>query len=344
MSRVVWSQFCYDQAREHQQQLTKPAGALGRLEDLACWLAGCQQQVIPQRLEPAVTLFAADHGVAEEGVSAFPQVVTVEMVKNFVNGGAAINVLAKQHHARLRVVDVGVVGDLSALGSAIVHDKIAAACGNIAQQPAMSQPQMEQAMTIGRREADHAIDSGANLLIAGEMGIANTTPAAALLCALLVADPKQVVGRGTGIDDQGLQHKISIVKQALQRLDNNATASDYLQQVGGFEIAAICGFLTQAAYRGVPALLDGFIVTAAALVAERMEPGSARWWQASHRSQELGHQAALVALGLEPLLDMGLRLGEGSGALLALPLLQSAVALHAGMATFNSAGVSTEGE
>lgn len=343
MDGTVWSQIAYNQAREHQQALTKPPGALGRLEELACWLAGCQQRSIPHTLQPAVTLFAADHGVAAEGVSAFPQVVTGEMVKNFVHGGAAVNVLAKQHHARLTVADVGVAGDLSALGSAIVHAKVAAACGNIAHQPAMDAVQLAQAIAVGRAQADQAIAAGANLLIAGEMGIANTTPAAALLCALLPAAPELVVGRGTGIDDQGLQHKISIVKQALQRCDSNASASESLRQLGGFEIAAISGFLMQGAYRGVPALIDGFIVTAAALVAERMEPGCVQWWQASHRSQELGHQAALTALGLTPLLDMGMRLGEGSGALLAFPLLQSAVALHAEMATFSSAGVSSEG-
>jgi len=343
VSRAVWSQACYDQAREHQQQLTKPAGALGRLEDLACWLAGCQQHAIPQPLQPAVTLFAADHGVADEGVSAFPQVVTVEMVKNIANGGAAINVLAKQHHARLRVVDVGVAGDLTQLGDAIVHAKVASACGNIIHQPAMDADQLEQAIAVGRAQADQAIDAGANILIAGEMGIANTTPAAALISLLLAVDPEQVVGRGTGVNDQGLKHKVVVVQQAVQRVSGSATPLELLRQAGGFEIAAICGFLMQGSCRGVPALIDGFIVTAAALIAERIEPGSAAWWQASHRSQERGHQAALTSLGLAPLLDMGMRLGEGSGALLALPLLQSAVALHADMATFSSAGVSTEG-
>ncbi|MDQ6963287.1 MAG: nicotinate-nucleotide--dimethylbenzimidazole phosphoribosyltransferase [Mariprofundales bacterium] len=344
MSAVVWSQTAYDQARMHQQQLTKPAGSLGRLEDLACWLAGCQQRAVPHPLQPVATLFAADHGVANEGVSAFPQVVTGEMVKNFAAGGAAINVLAQQHQVRLTVVDVGVAGDLSSLGDAIVHAKVTAGSGNIACQPAMDVAELEQALAVGRAQADEAIDAGANLLIAGEMGIANTTPAAALLCALLAADPEDLVGRGTGIDDQALQHKRAVVAQALRRIDYEAmTPEEVLRQLGGLEIAAICGFLMQGARRSVPALIDGFIVTAAALVAERMEPGVSPWWQASHRSQELGHHAALAALGLTPLLDMGMRLGEGSGALLALPLLQSAVALHADMATFGSAGVSTEG-
>jgi len=343
MNVARWDQGAHDEARLHQQQLTKPPGALGVLEDLACWLAGCQRQAIPVPLRPTVTLFAADHGVAAEGVSAFPQSVTVEMVKNFANGGAAINVLARQHHVHLQVVDVGVAGDLSALGDAIIHAKIAAASGNIAHGPAMNRVQRERALQVGRDQADRAIDAGANLLIAGEMGIANTTPAAALVCALLAANPEQVVGRGTGIDNQGLQRKISVVKKAVQRIGPKATAKSCLQQLGGFEIAAICGFLMQGACRGVPALIDGFIVSAAALVAERIQPGSSRWWQASHRSQELGHHIILTALGLVPLLDMRMRLGEGSGAVLALPLLQSAIALHANMATFSSAGVSTEG-
>lgn len=338
----AWDREAYDKARAHQQQLTKPPGALGRLEELACWLAGCQGQAIPDRLQAAVTLFAGDHGVAEAGVSAFPQVVTVEMVKNFAAGGAAVNVLAKAHHARLRVVDVGVAGDLSALGDAIIHAKVAHGTANIIDHAAMTTEQMARALQVGRSQADAAIAGGANLLIAGEMGIANTTPAAALISALLGVSPEAVVGRGTGVDDQGLRRKIAAVAKALARAGEVGTPDRCLAQLGGLEIAAICGFLLRGAERGVPALLDGFIVTAAALVAERMAPGSARWWQAAHRSQELGHRLALSALGLKPLLDMGMRLGEGSGALLALPLLQSAVALHADMATFSSAGVSTE--
>ncbi len=341
MTVAVWHREAHEAARAHQAQLTKPPGALGRLEELACWLAGCQGQAVPRPLRVSMALFAADHGVAAEGVSAFPQVVTVEMVKNFVAGGAAINVLARQHGIALRVIDVGVAGDLSAMGDAIVHARVAHGSGNIAREPAMDAGQMEAALSVGRRQAAEAIAAGADLLIAGEMGIANTTPAAALICALLEHEPDVIVGRGTGVDDAGLRRKIDAVQRSLARAGTDLPPDRALQQLGGLEIAAICGFLQEAAARGVPALLDGFIVTAAALVAERMQPGSVRWWQAAHCSQEQGHRLVLQALALEPLLDFGLRLGEGSGAALAVPLLQAAVALHCDMATFDTAGVST---
>ncbi|MDQ6951294.1 MAG: nicotinate-nucleotide--dimethylbenzimidazole phosphoribosyltransferase [Mariprofundales bacterium] len=327
-------------AEQRQTQLTKPQGALGRLEDIACWFAGRQARAVPNQLIPAIILFAADHGVTAEGISAYPSVVTQEMVKNFVANGAAINVLAQQIDASLAVVDVGIAGDITAL-TGVIHAKVQHGSGNIAREPAMSAEACLKAQQVGQIQVDAAIAQGSTLLIAGEMGIGNTTASAALICALLGMDAEQVVGYGTGIDATVRQHKVSVVRQALQRIGTLSDGNALMAQLGGLEIAAICGLLIRAAERGVPVLLDGFIVTAAALVAERIMPGAKCWWLAAHRSQEVGHQRALESLQLKPLLDLGLRLGEGSGAALAVPLLQSAIALHANMATFDSAGVST---
>jgi len=328
-----------NEAMQRQTQLTKPPGALGRLESIACWLAGRQGRTIPQPLQSAILLFAGDHGVTTERVSAYPSIVTQEMVKNFVAQGAAINVLARQIDARLQVVDVGVDGDLDGMAG-IVHAKVQRGSSNIVHGPAMSLDICLQAQRAGMDQADAAIDNGATLLIAGEMGIGNTTPSAALICAILEMDADLVVGYGTGIDSEARTHKVEIVRKALARIGEIHDGNAILAQLGGLEIAAICGLLLRAAERGVPVLLDGFIVTAAALVAERIMPGAREWWLASHRSQERGHQLAIEALKLEPLLDLGLRLGEGSGAALAVPLLQAAIALHANMATFDSAGIS----
>ncbi|NLR75267.1 nicotinate-nucleotide--dimethylbenzimidazole phosphoribosyltransferase [Leeia aquatica] len=329
-------------ALARQQQLTKPPGSLGRLEALACWLAACQQRAQPEPLRPAISIFAADHGIAAEGVSAYPASVTAAMVHNFAQGGAAINVLARQHQARLEVVDVGVNADLQGLVG-IVQDKVAPGSANLLHQPALTRDQRDAAWATGERAAERHIAQGANLLIAGEMGIANTTAAACLICALSGLAPEQVVGRGTGLDDAGLLHKQTVVTRALQRAQTHrpATALDWLAQLGGLEIAAIAGFLACAARQGVPVVLDGFIVSAAALVCEAQQAGSRHWWLASHQSQETGHAMVLQQLGLTPLLDWQLRLGEGSGAALVLPLLQAAIALHNQMATFAEAGIPT---
>ncbi|MDX8408813.1 MAG: nicotinate-nucleotide--dimethylbenzimidazole phosphoribosyltransferase [Mariprofundales bacterium] len=340
MTAATVDQAAYHTAQARQQQLTKPPGALGHLEEIACWFAARQGRTIPQALVPAIVLFAADHGVTAEGVSAYPSVVTQEMVKNFAAKGAAINVLSAQIGARLRVVDVGVAGDLSAVDG-IVSAKVCSGSGNIAVEPAMTAAACRQAIDVGMAQADRAIDDGATLLIGGEMGIGNTTPSAALICALLALDADDVVGNGTGVDRAGRAHKVEVVARAVARAGQDLSAMAMLEQLGGLEIAALVGLLMRAAQRGVPVVLDGFIVTAAALVAERMVPGVKAWWLASHRSQERGHQLALQALGLQPLLDLGMRLGEGSGAAVTVPLLQAAIALHAGMATFDSAGVST---
>ncbi|MFC3532163.1 nicotinate-nucleotide--dimethylbenzimidazole phosphoribosyltransferase [Vogesella facilis] len=329
-------------AAARQQQLTKPAGSLGKLEELAITLAGLQGRDIPQPLQPAITVFAGDHGVCADGVSAYPPEVTAAMVANFVHGGAAISVLARANQTRLEVVDAGVAADLAALP--IVHAKVRAGSGNIRREPAMSAEQCAAALEVGRMAARRAIADGANLLIAGDMGIGNTTPSAALICRLSGHSPEAIVGRGTGVGDTALAHKRQVVADALARVAPDLDGQALLAELGGLEIAAIAGFYLEGAAQGVPLLLDGFISTAAALAAQAIDPDLTPWLLASHCSQETGHALALAALGLSPLLDFGLRLGEGSGAALAIPLLQQAIALHAGMATFAEAGVAGKNE
>ncbi len=324
-------------ARARQDQLTKPRGSLGKLEDIACRFAAWQGRVVPQALAPAIAVFAGDHGVTAEGVSAYPAAVTVEMVKNFTRGGATINVLARRIGARLEVVDVGVAGELAGLD--IVHAKVRPGSGNLRTGAAMTPAECEAALTVGRDAARRAIAAGANLLIAGEMGIGNTTPSACLACALGGLSPDAAVGLGTGIDDAGRRRKVAVVEAALARVGQR-DAAGWLAEVGGLEIAAMAGFYLEAAEQGVPALIDGYIAAAAALAACALEPATRDWLLASHCSQEQGHRQTLAAIGLEPLIDFGLRVGEGSGAALLVPLLQSAIALHAEMATFAEAGVS----
>jgi len=324
-------------ARAHQNYLTKPQGALGKLEDIACWFAARQGKVLPDALKPYIAVFAGDHGVVDEGVSAYPSVVTGEMVKNFRRGGAAINVLSRQLGASLAVVDVGVSTDLSALRG-VVHARVRAGSGNLLREPAMSEAECAAAINAGREQAMSAIREDANLLIAGDMGIGNTTASACIICRLADASPESVVGFGTGINEAGRSLKVDVVTQALARISEMSDAQ-VLRQVGGLEIAAMTGFYLQAAESGRPVVLDGFIAAAAALAARVLEPAVVGWMLASHVSREHGHALALDALGLSALIDFDMRLGEGSGAALIVPLLQSAIALHKEMATFESAGV-----
>ncbi|MDQ6970825.1 MAG: nicotinate-nucleotide--dimethylbenzimidazole phosphoribosyltransferase [Mariprofundus sp.] len=325
------------EARAHQDKLTKPRGALGRLEDVACWFAARQGKLLPDKLQVHIAVFAGDHGVVDEGVSVYPSVVTGEMVKNFARGGAAINVLARRCNARLSIVDVGVMGDLSGI-EGVELEKVKAGTHNLLHQSAMSAAECEAALHVGRRQAQAAIDMGANLLIAGDMGIGNTTVSACLICRLAGVSPESVVGFGTGVDDAGRKLKIDVVTQALARIANEPDAQ-VLQQLGGLEIAAMAGFYLQAAESGVPVLIDGFIAAAAALAARVIEAAVNEWMLASHVSQEHGHALALDALALSALINLEMRLGEGSGAALIVPLLQSAIALHNEMATFDSAEV-----
>ncbi len=325
------------EARAHQDNLTKPRGALGRLEDVACWFAARHGKVKPDALKPHIAVFAGDHGVAEEGVSVFPSVVTGEMVKNFARGGAAINVLARQCEANFSVVDVGTCIDLSGV-EGVTHKKVRLGTANLLHEAAMSEAECAAAIEVGRAEAKSAIANGANLLIAGDMGIGNTTASACIICRLAGAEAEVVVGFGTGIDDAGRNLKLDIVQRALRRIEEIQDAY-VLQQVGGLEIAAMAGFYLQAAESGVPVIIDGFIASAAALAAKEIEPQVVDWMLASHISHENGHALALTGLGLSALIDFEMRLGEGSGAALVVPLLQSAIALHNEMATFTSAGV-----
>ncbi|MEH3140175.1 MAG: nicotinate-nucleotide--dimethylbenzimidazole phosphoribosyltransferase [Mycobacterium kyogaense] len=328
-------------ARARQAQLTKPTGALGRLEDLSVWVASCQSSCPPQQFERArVVVFAGDHGVTAAGVSAYPAEVTAAMMANFAAGGAAVNVLAALADAGVRVVDIAVDTD-EPLSPAVGAHKVRRSSGNIAVEDALSPDEVVAAIEAGRRIADEEVDAGADLLIAGDMGIGNTTPATTLVAALTGAEPVAVVGRGTGVDDAGWARKTAAIRDALYRTKRlSADPIALLRICGGADLAAMTGFCAQAALRRTPVLLDGVVVTAAALAAERLAPGAKLWWQAGHRSTEPAHGMALTELGLTPIIDLGMRLGEGSGALVALPVLRAAVATLASMATFEEAGIS----
>ena len=328
-------------ARERQSTLTKPLGALGRLEDLSVWVAACQGVCPPRQfLRPRIVVFAGDHGVTAAGVSAFTPEVTAQMVTNFDAGGAAINVLAEQAGATVRVVDVAVDSD-EPLSQAIGAFKVRRGSGNIAVEDALSAHDVSIAIDAGRAIADEEADSGADLLIAGDMGIGNTTPATTLVAVLTASEPVAVVGRGTGVDDAGWARKTAAIRDALYRArDVSSDPLGLLRVCGGADLAAMAGFLAQAAVRRTPVLLDGVVVTAAALIAELMAPGARAWWQAGHRSTEPAHALALRHLRLEPIVDLGMRLGEGTGAAVALLILRAAVATLASMATFDEAHVS----
>lgn len=325
------------QALARHAVLTKPVGSLGRLEELGAWVAACQGECPPRPFtRPRVVVFAGDHGVAQHGVSAYPPEVTGQMVANFLAGGAAVNVLANVAGATVRVVDLAVdsetsVGDL----------KVRRGSGSIDREDALTPDEAERAIETGRKLADDEVDGGADLLIAGDMGIGNTTPAAVLIAALTGSEPVAVVGRGTGIDDHGWMRKTAAIRDALRRarpVINDPVA--LLATSSGADIAAMVGFLAQAAVRKTPVILDGVVVGAAAIVAEELAPGARDWWVAGHRSVEPAHALALGHLSLEPLLEFDMRLGEGSGAVAALPLVVMATRVLAEMATFDSAGVS----
>jgi nicotinate-nucleotide--dimethylbenzimidazole phosphoribosyltransferase len=326
-------------AVSRQQQLTKPAGSLGELEQLAIRLASLQYTERPSVDNIWISIFAGDHGIAAEGVSAFPQAVTAEMVKNFVQGGAAINVLAKQHHAKLEIIDVGVAANLNDLN--IVHNKVAEGTANFAQQAAMTVEQLQAALNAGKAAVERALQQNSQLFIAGEMGIANTSSATAIACSLLNNDAQQLTGAGTGLATEEISHKAHIIQQALDlHTDISPSPLTILQFFGGFEIAALTGAYMAAAQQQLPILVDGFICSVAALIAIRLNPDINPWLIYAHHSAEQGHQLILDALAAKPLLTLNMRLGEASGAALAIPLLHSACALHTQMATFAQAQVS----
>jgi nicotinate-nucleotide--dimethylbenzimidazole phosphoribosyltransferase len=326
-------------ASARQGQLTKPAGSLGRLEELAIQLSALQWTEKPSIDKIHITVFAADHGVAAAGVSAFPQEVTVQMVANFSAGGAAISVLAHQNEAHLEVVDVGTLSEPGDLPG-VISQRAGAGTANLQVEDAMRAEQLAIALNAGRAAVLRAKERGADLFIGGDMGIGNTTPAAALGCVLLNADPGQLAGPGTGLDNEGVLHKTKVLCEALSRYDNLISQPlEALRCLGGFEIAALVGAYTSCAQLGIPALVDGYITTAAALVAVRQQPEVRDWLLFSHQSAEPGHQAMLTSLDAHPLLSLGMRLGEGSGAAVAIPLLKAACQLHNNMATFADAGV-----
>jgi nicotinate-nucleotide--dimethylbenzimidazole phosphoribosyltransferase len=346
MSNSWWLNPCkaidtqaYEQAAARQQQLTKPAGSLGQLESVAVQLAGLQGRVKPSLNQLWIAIFAGDHGVVAEGVSAFPQEVTGQMLHNFVSGGAAISVLARQLGAQLEVVDLGTVTPSLNLPG-VRHLNIGAGTQNFVNGPAMTQTQGERALEAGRDSVRRAIAAGAELFIGGEMGIGNTTAASAVACALLDCPVAHLAGPGTGLNAAGVSHKAQVIERALAL--HAAQRGDALQtlfNLGGFEIAALVGAYLACAQEGVAVLVDGFICSVAALVAVRLNPACRDWLLFGHRGAEPGHRHVLEALKAEPLLDLGLRLGEGSGAALAVPLLRLACDLHGQMATFAEAAV-----
>jgi nicotinate-nucleotide--dimethylbenzimidazole phosphoribosyltransferase len=327
------------QAQRHLDALTKPPGSLGRLEHLAARLVALRGA--PPALErPVVFTLAADHGVVAEGVSAYPASVTAQMVENFLRGGAAVNVLARQAGARVIVADFGVAGPIGGGDDGLVRCSLGAGTANMAREPAMTRAVAERGIEAGARLAETAITDGADLVATGEMGIGNTTAASAITAAITGAPPKDVTGRGTGLDDAGWRRKIAVVGRALAtNRPDPGDGLDVLAKVGGFEIAGLVGVILAGAAHRVPVALDGFIAGAAALVAASLAPNAVHAMFAAHRSAEPGHDAALAHLRLAPYLDLGLRLGEGTGALLFVHLARAATRIYTEMATFKSAGV-----
>lgn len=326
-------------AEARQAALTKPPGSLGAVEKLAVRLAALQACERPRAQQVPIIVFAGDHGIADQGVSAFPREVTVEMLRNFASGGAAIAVLARALGVPLSVIDAGTLAEEPIAG--VIVDKPRRGTRDFSRQAALTADEVRFALAAGRRALLAATPSGADLVILGEMGIGNTTSAAAIAAALLALPAAELAGAGTGLGAADIERKARIIDAALARHALAAAAPlDIFAAVGGLEIAALSGAMIAAAQSGVPVLVDGFIVSAAALAATRINPGCAPWLMFSHRSCERGHARILEALGAEPILDLKLRLGEGSGAALALPVLRLACALHAEMATFEEANIS----
>jgi len=329
-----------DAAERHQLDLTKPPGSLGRLEEIANRCAAIRETLAITAAHPRIVIFAADHGVCAEGVSAYPQEVTAQMVANYLRGGAAINALARAGDIDLKVVDVGVLAPLAGFDG-LISRRVAASTRNFCVEPAMSEAEMIAALETGIELATQAAAEGCDLLGFGEMGIGNTTSASAITAALTGDPVESVVGRGTGVDDEGVGRKRRAVERALAlHADRLTSATAILQCVGGLEIAAMCGFCLGAAAHRVPVVTDGFIATAAAAVAVRMCPAVVGYLFAAHQSVEPGHGRLMATIGQTPLLNLGMRLGEGTGAALAMGIVQAAVAAFTEMATFAGAGVS----
>jgi nicotinate-nucleotide--dimethylbenzimidazole phosphoribosyltransferase len=326
-------------AEARQNRLTKPPGALGRLEALSIQIAGITGQPRPRLTHKVVVVMAGDHGVTAEGVSAFPSSVTSQMVLNFLKGGAAINVLARQVGARVVVADLGVASPLPSRPD-LYNASVALGTANMAHGPAMSRDQALQSILNGAQLVSQEADKGLDILGTGEMGIGNTTAAAAVAAALMRCDPAALVGRGTGLDDAGLRHKIKVVQRALQVNQPDASDGlDILTKVGGFEIGGLVGAILATTAKRRPLMVDGYIATAAAMIAVTLAPAVRPYLLAAHRSAEGRHDALLSWLGLEPLLALDLRLGEGTGAVLGMQVAEAACRILDEMATFDEAGV-----
>ena len=327
-------------ALERQSQLTKPPGSLGMLENLAVRLAGMQGRDAPSLENIHISIFAADHGVAEEGVSAFPQAVTTEMVRNFSAGGAAVNVLARHAKASFEVIDVGLCRPVEMAG--VIEQRAGNGTENFRLKPAMTPAQLDAALAAGIEAVQRALDHGAELFIGGEMGIANTASASAIAAALLGLPAEEITGAGTGLNAEQISYKADVIVQALHRHRAALTSPlAILQHVGGFEIAALAAAYISAAQHRLPVLVDGFISSVAALAATKINPDCQLWFFFGHRSEEKGHKIILEALAAEPILNLRMRLGEASGAVMALPILQMACRLHNEMATFTQANITT---
>ena len=327
-------------ARTRQDTLTKPPGSLGRLEELSIQLAGMKADPFPSVERKAVIVMAADHGVTVEGVSAYPAEVTRQMVLNFLRGGAAINVLARQAGVRVTVVDVGVAAEFEPTPG-LTQRKVMCGTRDLAQGPAMTREEAEQAIHVGMDVLNEEAARGLDIVATGDMGIGNTTASSAIAAVLTGLPVSQLVGRGTGIDDQGLERKMRVIEQALEMNQPDASDPlDVLHKVGGLEIAGLAGVIIAAASQRIPVVVDGFISTAAAMIAAGLAPRVREYLIAAHQSVEIGHQAMLEHLHLTPLLDLNMRLGEGTGAALSFHLVEAAVRILREMATFDEAGVS----
>jgi len=330
------------QARQRLDTLTKPLGSLGRLETVAAQFVAIRREWWQEPIRKGVYVFAADHGVTAEGVSAYPSEVTQQMVLNFCSGGAAISVLAKLYNVELAVIDVGVAGDFGDT-EGVLDRQIARGTRNLRREAAMSEDQVLRALVVGAEMADAAALAGQNVVAIGEMGIGNTTAASAITCVLAGVPASVATGHGTGITSEAYAHKIAVVQASVEKhCGSTATASPFeiLRCLGGLEIAAMVGMILQAARHQLVIVVDGFISTAAAAIAEAISPASLGYMIAGHQSEEPGHRVLLENMRLRPLLTLDMRLGEGTGAVLAMPLIESAMALYTNMATFDAAGVS----
>ncbi|MFD2444918.1 nicotinate-nucleotide--dimethylbenzimidazole phosphoribosyltransferase [Bacillus sp. CGMCC 1.16607] len=333
------SQSHIEETKKYVDGLTKPIGSLGKLEDIAGLLSGITLEKFPKVSPPGVLVFAGDHGVVEEGVSVYPKEVTAQMVYNFLNGGAAINVFARQIGAHFMIVDVGVACDLE--HDQLVSRKVGCGTRNFLKEDAMTEEQARKAILVGMEAAGTMIDKGAKTLILGEMGIGNTTAASAIVSVITGCSVEQVVGSGTGISDESKLHKQQVIRNAiLERQPNADDALDIVKKLGGFEIAAMAGAMLKGAELRIPIIIDGFICTAAALIACVFQSNVKEYLFASHLSKEQGHKEALQFLEKKPLFDLQLRLGEGTGAALAYPIIEAATRMLSEMATFESAGIS----